>query len=32
MISSMIETMAEAFALVRKNKIDHHKFFANYGH
>jgi len=26
MISSMIETFAEAFALVRKNGIDHHKF------
>jgi 3-hydroxyisobutyrate dehydrogenase-like beta-hydroxyacid dehydrogenase len=26
MISSMIETFAEAFALVRKNDIDHQKF------
>jgi 3-hydroxyisobutyrate dehydrogenase-like beta-hydroxyacid dehydrogenase len=26
MISSMIETFAEAFALVRKNGIDHHQF------
>lgn len=26
MISSMIETYAEAFALLRKNDVDHHKF------
>lgn len=26
MLSSMIETMGEAFALVRKNGVDHHKF------
>lgn len=26
MISSMIETFAEAFALLRKNDVDHHKF------
>lgn len=27
MISSMIETFAEAFALVRKNNVDHHMFY-----
>lgn len=27
MISSMIETFAEAFALVRKNDVDHHMFY-----
>jgi len=26
MLSSMIETLGEAFALVRKNGVDHHKF------
>ena len=26
MISAMIETFAESFALLRKNKVDHHKF------